>query len=44
MQVLVSEISHIENVKENIVNILDDVMLYTSYIGDDLQSEKKVKK
>ncbi len=25
------------------MNILDDVMLYTSYIGDDLQSEKNSK-
>ncbi len=38
------EISHIENVKENIVNILDDVIFYTSSIGYDLQSEKKFQK
>ena len=43
MQILVKEISHIENVNENVVPILDDVMLYISYIGDDLQSEKKFK-
>jgi hypothetical protein len=44
LQVLVKEISDMENVKENIVPILDDAIFYTSSIVYDLQSEKKIKK
>ncbi len=39
MEVLVKEISDIENVKENIVNILDDVMFNVDDVRMDLLSE-----
>ncbi len=41
---LYQEISDRENVKENIMKVLDDVTFCTYYIGYDLQSEKKLTK
>ncbi len=43
LQILVKEISDKENVKVNIVNILDDAIFYTSSVVYDLQSEKNKK-
>ncbi len=44
LHVLVREISHIENAKENIVNILDDVMLNVDDVSIDLLGERKINK